>query len=178
MLGLAWLLYGNLYTRLIEPWRWMTLGFVGTAVVGFALLMLVLRSSAHIQLFRDHLRVATPFLRLNVSYRRIQRVNTAPLATLFPPRSLRGLKRDILEPLFSQTAVVVELGALPLPPKTLRLFLSPFFFKDRSPHLVILVKDWMGFTTELESLRSGTFVTETVHRRISTAADSQLPRKK
>ena len=122
--------------------------------------------------------MVTPFLRLNISYRRIQRVNTAPLATLFPPRSLHGLKRDILEPLFSQTAVVVELGALPLPLETLRLFLSPFFFKDRSPHLVILVKDWMGFTTELESLRSGSFVTETVHRRISTTADSGLPRKK
>ena len=40
-----------------------------------------------------------------------------------------------------------------MPITTLRLFLSPFFFKDKTPHLVILVQDWMAFSTELESLR-------------------------
>ncbi len=51
------------------------------------------------------------------------------------------------------TAMVVELNALPMPASTLRLFLSPFFFKDKTPHLVILVQDWMSFSTQLESLR-------------------------
>ena len=64
------------------------------------------------------------------------------------------MKREILNPLFKLTAVVVELNALPMPASTLRMFLSPFFFKDNTPHLVILVQDWMGFSTELESLRT------------------------
>jgi hypothetical protein len=90
---------------------------------------------------------------MKISYRRIRRAASANLAVLFPPRSLHGFNREILEPLFKLTAVVVDLNALPMPMSTLRLFLSPFFFKDKTPHLVILVKDWMAFSAELESLR-------------------------
>ena len=140
--------------------------------------MLLLRRSASVQAFSDHLRLVTPFLRLNISYRRIRRVNTAALSTLFPPRSLHGLKRDILEPLFGRTAVVIDLNALPMPMATLRLFLSPFFFKDSTPHLVILVRDWMGFSTELESRRTGVAMPEPVHRRSPTSILSQLATRK
>ena len=178
MLALAWPFYNDVYIRLTERWRWMTLAGVGVLVAGSAVLMLMLRRSAHVQAFSDHLRLVTPILRLNISYRRILRVNTAALATLFPPHSLRGLKRDILEPLFGQTAVVIDLHALPMPRTTLRLFLSPFFFKDTTPHLVILVKDWMGFSTELESRRTGTAAPEPVRRRGPTSLLSQLPEKK
>ena len=101
----------------------------------------------------NHLLVATPFLRMRISYSRIRRATSASMAMLFPPKSLRGLRREILNPLFNMTAVVVELNALPIPASTLRLFLSPFFFKDNTPHLVILVQDWMSFSTQLESLR-------------------------
>ncbi|MFH1185084.1 MAG: hypothetical protein V1755_08610 [Chloroflexota bacterium] len=155
MLALAWPFYRDLYTRLTEPWRWMTLAGVGGMAIAAALLMLVLRGSAYVQPFPDHLRLATPFLRMSISYRRIQRTTSTAMAVLFPPRSLRGFNRDILEPLFSRTALVIDLSALPIPASTLRLFLSPFFFKDSTPHIVILVRDWMRFSTELDSMRSG-----------------------
>jgi hypothetical protein len=177
-LALAWPFYSDLYTRLTQPWSWMTLAGVGILVVGSALLALLLRKSAYVQLFRDHLRLVTPLLRLSISYRRIRRVSTEAMSTLFPPRSLRGLKRDILEPLFRNTAVVIDLNALPLPASTLKFFLSPFFFKDRTPHIVILVRDWMGFSTELESLRSGFTTPEPWRPRTPASAFSQLPRKK
>lgn len=147
--------YQDLYTRLTEPWRWMTLAGVGAVVIVAALIMLILHNSAYVQPAHDHLRLATPFLRMNISYRRIHRTTTAAMHALFPPRSMSGLKREIIEPLGKRTAVVVELTAMPVPAGTLRLFLSPFFFKDRTPHLVILVENWMGFSTELESLRAG-----------------------
>jgi hypothetical protein len=153
LLALAWWLYQNLYKRLTEPWRWETLAGVGAAAVLISLTMLVMRKSAYVQPFGDHLLLATPFLRMKISYRRIRRATSANLAVLFPPRSLRGFNREILEPLFKLTAVVVELNALPMPISTLRLFLSPFFFKDKTPHLVILVQDWMAFSADLESQR-------------------------
>jgi hypothetical protein len=31
--------------------------------------------------------------------------------------------------------------------------LSPFFFRDKTPHIVILVKDWLRFSSELDSMR-------------------------
>jgi len=37
-----------------------------------------------------------------------------------------------------------------VPVLLLRLFLSPFFFKDMTPHLVILVRDWMSLSTTID----------------------------
>jgi hypothetical protein len=74
---------------------------------------------------------------------------------LFPPKSMSGWMREIFAPLASQTAIIIELKGYPVSATVLRLFLSRFFFKDKTPHLVILVKDWMKFTTELDSMRSG-----------------------
>lgn len=155
LVALAWPFYQDLYTRMIAPWRWMTLAGLGLGVVMISLVMLALRNSAYIQPCDTYFKLATPFLRMNVSYRRVHRTATASMASLFPPRSLRGLKREILEPLAARTALVIELNGYPIPRSTLRLFLSPFFFKvkDRTPHLVILVRDWMGLSTELESMR-------------------------
>jgi len=155
LIALAWPFYQDLYIRLTESWRWMTLAGLGAIVVFISLVMLALRKSAYVQPFSDHLRLATPLLRMNISYRRIRRTTTARISALFPPKSLKGMRRDIIEPLASMTAVIVELNALPMSASTLRFFLSPFFFKDRTPHLVLLVQNWMAFSTELESMRVG-----------------------
>jgi hypothetical protein len=75
------------------------------------------------------------------------------MGMLFPPARMGLLKRDTITPLVNMTAVIVELSALPMPRSALRLFLSPFFFKDQTPHIVLLVRKWMAFSTELDSLR-------------------------
>ncbi len=155
LLGLTWVPYSDIYIRLTEPWRWMIPAGVGAAVIFISLIMLAMRKSAYVQLRNDHLRLSTPFLRLSISYRRIRRTATATMYTLFPPRSLSGNRRDIIAPLANLTAVVVELNSFPMSPAVLRFFLSPFFFKDKTPHLVILVQNWMSFSTELESARVG-----------------------
>lgn len=153
LIALAWPFYSDLYTRLTEPWRWMTLAGLGVVVVFISLIMLALRKSAYVQPFSDHLRLVTPLLRMKISYRRIRRTTTATMYSLFPPRTLSGTKRAIIEPLANLTAVVVELNSFPMSPAALKFFLSPFFFKDKTPHLIILVQNWMGFSTELESTR-------------------------
>jgi len=126
---------------------------LGVIVILISLFMLVMRKSAYVQPFSDHFRLVTPLLQMKVSYRRIQKSTSASMAALFPPAQVSGLKRDIIEPLWKHTAVVIELNALPMSRSTLRWFLSPFFFKDQTPHLVILVQDWMAFSTQIESLR-------------------------
>jgi hypothetical protein len=176
MLVLAWPFYSDLYTRLTAPSRWMTLGGVGALVIAVSLSMLILRRSAYVQPLADHVQLVTPFLRMSISYRRIQRTTASAMGALFAPRSLPGLKRDILEPLLGHTAVVIDLTALPIPASTLRLFLSPFFFRDKTPHLVILVKDWMRFSTELDSLRMGTAAPDVASKPASSIL-SRLPNK-
>ena len=108
-----------------------------------------------IQPFVYHLRLATPFLRLNISYKRIRRSTSATMAGIFPPSAVKGMRREILEPLAARTAILLDLNGMPVSQSMLRLFLSPFFFKDQTPHIVLLVGDWMRFSAELESLRAG-----------------------
>lgn len=153
LMAIGWYYYNDLYERLTAAWKWELLAGVGGTVVIISLIMCAMRKSAFVQPRTDYLMLATPFLRMKISYTRIRRATSASLSVLFPPKSLKGMKKEILYPLFKLTAVVVELNALPMPASTLRFFLSPFFFKDNTPHLVILVDDWMSFSTELESLR-------------------------
>jgi hypothetical protein len=177
MLALAWWLYSDLYTRLTQPWQWMTMAGAGLLCILASFLMLVMRKSAYVQAFGDHLLVATPLLRMNISYRRIQRTSTVSMGMLFPTARMSFLKRETIEPLLKYTAVVVEMNALPIARSALRLFLSPFFFKDQTPHIVLLVPNWMSFSTELESLRVAGNAPARTERKGQSSIFSKLPRK-
>jgi hypothetical protein len=171
LLGISW----AVFALGMEQWRWLGMASVGAVNLFAGILMLLLRNGAYVQPFKDHLRLATPFLRLNVSYKRIRRTAPATMASLFPSKSVSATQADIIQPLAKMTAVVVELSAYPMSRSVLRMFLSPLFFKDKSPHFVILVNDWMRFSTELESMRSGGDAPGRVKRDSSIL--SRLPRK-
>ena len=151
--SLGWPLYQDPFTRLAEPWRWQTMAGLGGTVTLISLLMALFRKSGYVQPFSDHLRLVTPFLRMNISYRRILRTSTVSMAATFPLKSFSGWRREIIRPLISLTAVKIELNAIPMSRSVLRFFLSPFFFQDRTPHFILLVNDWMGLGTELDSMR-------------------------
>ena len=131
-----------------------TVGLGGLAFI-FTLFLLIIRSAAYVQAFPTYLRLVTPFLRINISYRRFRGTVTSEMHALFPPTSLSGWRREIIAPLSSMTAIVINLNGYPVSPLLLRWFLSPFFFKDKTPHIVILVKDWLRFSAELDSMRYG-----------------------
>jgi hypothetical protein len=96
---------------------------------------------------------------------------------LFPKNSLSGWMQDIFAPLANKTAIIIELNGYPVSPVLLRSFLSRFFFKDKTPHLVILVKDWMRFSAELESMRSGVDPNPPGQKRPPRSILSRLPQK-
>ncbi|HUH96242.1 MAG TPA: hypothetical protein VLZ89_02715 [Anaerolineales bacterium] len=173
--ALAWPLYQNPFMRLAEPWRWRAMAWLGGVVIFISLVMASFRKSGYVQPLGDHLRLVTPFLRMNISYRRILRTSTVSMAATFPLKGLSSWRREIIRPLASLTAVKIELNAFPLPPAVLRFFLSPFFFKDSTPHFIILVRDWMGFSMELESMRVSGSRPEQRHPDHSIL--SRLPRK-
>jgi len=156
-LGLFGIAYGQYMEPLgnLLPMRWMPFVVIGMLSILIGIFFLVIRQIAYVQAFPTHLKFVTPFLRLNISYKRIHKTTTAEMRQLFPPKSMSGWVRDIFAPLANQTAVVIELKGYPISPVILRLFLSRFFFRDKSPHVVILVKDWMKFSSELDSRRSG-----------------------
>ena len=107
-----------------------TAGLGGLAFV-VTLLLFVIRKAAYVQPFGTYLRLATPFLRINISYRRFRDSKTTEIRVLFPPKSISGWRREIIAPLSSMTAIVINLNGYPVPPVLLRLFLSPFFHRIR-----------------------------------------------
>lgn len=126
---------------------------IGVFVLAFTLFLFVVRKAAYVRAYPTYLRLVTPFLRINISYKRFRGTTTSEMRVLFPPTSLSGWRREIIAPLSSMTAIVINLSAYPVPRILLRWFLSPFFFKDKTPHIVILVKDWLRFSSELDSMR-------------------------
>ena len=161
MIAMGLGLFAIAYWQYTEPlgqfllMQWLPFAILGGASMLVGIFFLIIRHIAYVQAFPTHLKFVTPFLRFNISHKRIHKTVTSEMRLLFPPRSMSGWMRDIFAPLASQTAVIVELKGYPVSPVLLRLFLSRFFFKDKTPHLVILVKDWMKFTTELDSMRAG-----------------------
>lgn len=159
-----------------QPFLVQATAGLGTLALAFTFFLFVIRKAAYVRPFPTYLRLATPFFRLNISYRRFRGTTTSEMRALFPPSSLSGWRRDIIAPLSSMTAIVINLSGYPISPLVLRWFLSPFFFRDKTPHFVILVKDWLRFSAELDSMRySGR--QETKARPRNNSILSRLPHK-
>jgi hypothetical protein len=173
LLGVSWALRSWGF----EEWRWLVFISIGALNLFLGVVLFLLRKSAYVQPFGDHLRLVTPFLRLNISYKRFRRASTTNMGAVFPPKSVSNWQAEILEPLLPMTALLIELNGYPMPQSSLRLFLSPLFFKDKTPHLVILVEDWMGLSGELESRRSGADPVAAQQKRSTNSILSHLPKK-
>ena len=159
------------------PWRWQLFGGIGVLALLVGIFFIFIKYIAYIQPLPSSLRLVTPFLRLNISYKRIRKTTTTEMHYLFPKKSMSGWVQDIFAPLATKTAVVIELSSYPVSAPLLRLFLSRFFFKDKTPHFVILVKDWMNFSTELESMRTGVDPNPPGQKRPPNSILSRLPQK-
>jgi hypothetical protein len=173
LLGLGWALYSWGF----EQWRWLTIASLGVLNVFLGLLFLITRTGAYVQPFSDYLKLATPFLRLNISYKRFVRASSANFGALFPPQSVSKWQAELVQPLAKMTALVIELNGHPMPRSFLKLFLSPLFFKDTTPHFVILVNDWMRLSSEMESMRTGAGSVRAQPKRNSSIL-SKLPTNK
>jgi hypothetical protein len=178
--GLLALAYGEKY---IEPmgqfikWRWQLFAAVGGLTIMVGIFFWSIRYFAYIRPYPTYLKLVTPFMRINISYKRITKTTATEMRYLFTSKGLSGSARDILEDLARKTAVVIDLTGYPLAPAVLRLFLYRFFFKDKTPHIVILVEDWMGFSAELESMRSGIDPNPPAPKRSRDSILARLPRK-
>jgi hypothetical protein len=154
VLGLAivatWNWAGDIFPLLPEPFNTIVLAG-GTALITLAFLIFLMRSMAYVQASKDHLRVATPFFRLKVSYRRIRTAHPVEFNQLFPPSKANWADRRLLAPFYGRTALVVELSEFPVKASILRLFLPRVMFSTQAKGLVLVVKDWMALSTELES---------------------------
>jgi hypothetical protein len=137
----------------VADWILWVAGGVGVVFILLGVFLILIRKSAYVQPFENHLRLATPFLRMNISYRRIRQASSVEMQRLFPIERYKGIKRRVLRPFANKTAILLDMNGWPMPHWILNLFLSPFFFPDRTSRLALLVPDWMEFSTDMESFR-------------------------
>lgn len=143
---------------------WLLAG--STTLLGFTLFAFFGRNMAYIQAHPNHLRLVTPFLRTNISYKRIRSVHPANFHQLYPPEEASWAEKRLLEPFYGKTTVLIELHDFPIPPFFLRLFLAPQMFSKGEKGLVLLVPDWMAFSTEIDSFRARQPVTRRQQGRV------------
>lgn len=180
-IGLAMFLFA--YTEYIQPlgpflpWRWQLAVAVGVLAIMVGIFFWVIRFFAYVQPFPTYLKLVTPFMRINISYKRIKKTTTTEMRYLFGLKSMSWWVREIFSPLATKTALVIDLNGYPISSAVLRLFLYRFFFKDKTPHLVILVQDWMRLSSELESMRSGIDLNPPAQKRSRGSILSRLPQK-
>lgn len=129
---------------------WLTAGFLVTLLI--SLFAFFSRWMAYAQAHNDHLRIVTPFLNLKISYRRIRRIHPTLVQQVFSKESARWAETSFLEPFYGKTALIIEVNGYPMSPMLLRFFLPRYIFSPLSPGFVLLVPDWMKFSTEIDSL--------------------------
>jgi hypothetical protein len=183
MIAIGLGMFALAYSEYIDPlgrlllWPWQLPAAVGGLSILVGIFFWAIRYVAYVQPYPNYLKLVTPFLRVNISYKRITKTTATEMRHLFSYKGMSGWVRDIFSPLANNTAVIVELTGYPMSPALLRLFLSRFFFKDKTPHFVILVKDWMRFSSELDSMRSGIDVNPPPQKRSRDTLLSRLPQK-
>jgi hypothetical protein len=157
----------------VSDWVLWVAGGVGVAFILLGIFLILIRKSAYVQPFENHLLLATPILRMNISYRRIRQASSVEMQRIFPVEKYKGIKRRLLRPFAKKTAILLDLNGWPMPRWVLNLFLSPFFFPDRTARLAILVPDWMEFSTDMESFR-GVWLDS--QRQVTSSPQSDLLR--
>ena len=148
VLWVTWWFVGLRLSPFMNDFLWY--GAVVTLVI--AIFARLARNMGYVQAKADHLLLATPFLRLKISYRRIVSARPMEFVQLFSPKRMSWADRRFAEPYFGKTILVVILNGYPLSPAILRLFLSKFIFHPQeSAGFVLVTPDWMALSTEIDS---------------------------
>jgi hypothetical protein len=124
---------------------------VGTGLL--LVLSLIFRLMAFAQCREGGLWIRLPFYHLSVPYGRIKATRPTEFYHLFPPKEQHWGQRVFLGPLWGRTLVVIDLDELPASRAWLRLWMSKYMLAPHDVGLVIPVRDWMAFRTELDEFR-------------------------
>ena len=151
VLWITWWFLGPGLSTLISDFIW----YGAAVILVIAIFARLARNMGYVQAKADHLLLATPFLRLKVSYRRVVSARPKEFVQLFSPKRMSWADKRFAEPYFGKTILAVILNGYPLPPAILKLFLSKFFFHPQERAGFILVTpDWMALSTEIDSYKS------------------------
>jgi hypothetical protein len=151
---------------------------IGAALVlAIALVGTLVRQLAYVQATSNHIRFVTPLLQFKIPFQRIHTVRPTELSQIRPPQKAKAAERNLLEPYYGTTVVVIDLNAYPIKPNVLRFFLPDSMLLPKTPGFVLVVKDWMALSTEIDSFQ-GVWQQERGQRPRSGYGITQSTKKK
>jgi hypothetical protein len=130
---------------------------IGLAIFVFGLARYLLTWAfsrvAYVQCTSRNVKIQTPFVPVVFSYKRIADTRPTNLRDVFRPDKQKGFRRKMLEQVWGETVIVVDLKGYPMSKQWLRTIMGPFLLTPSGTGFVFLVKDWMGLNRQLaESL--------------------------
>jgi hypothetical protein len=143
--------------RLIRPgavsgdvWLLFRVGAV-IAVFGLArfLLTWAISRTAYVQCTPRNVKIQTPFTPVVFSYKRIAGSRPTNLRDVFSPEKQKGAHRKMLEEVWGQTVIVVDLKGYPMSKSFLQTVMGPYLLTPKGTGFVFLVQDWMGLSRQL-----------------------------
>ncbi|TAK11114.1 MAG: hypothetical protein EPO32_13385 [Anaerolineae bacterium] len=110
------------------------------------------RRMAYVQVKSDHVLIATPLLRMKISFRRMKSLRPMELGQMYDPRRLSWADRRFLLPYFGRTILTIGVREYPHSMGVMKLFLPKYMFNPKEKGFVLLVSDWMRLSTEFDSM--------------------------
>ena len=104
---------------------------------------------AYVRCTPKGVRIQTPFMPVVFSYKRIADNRPTSLRDVYNPDKQKGMGRKMLQAVWGETVVVVDLKGYPMSKKWLRMFVGPYLLTPKGAGFVFLVKDWMGLNRQI-----------------------------
>ena len=95
-----------------------------------------------------------PIHPMAISFKRIKLVHPIEFRLLFPQKNVKRLHYRLYHKLWGLTVPVVLLEGLPFPRWWLKLWFHPFLIHPDQDGIILVVKDWMGCSRALDTLRA------------------------
>lgn len=144
------------YDQLFDPilgdiWVlvWIVMGLLALLWLYYAVLMR--RSAIHVM--PKHLRLQGPLYGVNISYGRVYSAAAAQMDQHHHFNQLKGSEQNLLEPLYKQPCLFIELNSFPSTLKRRHLWFPRFLFGSSRPGILCAVEDWMTLSTDIEVAR-------------------------
>lgn len=134
-----------------EPPNDRYLEYAGYVFLGLFLLAFLLRRRAFVQARESDVLLQVPFFRLKIPYKDVVNVRMASFREIFRDIDLNWASRRFLKPYFKETVATLHLRRFPIASGLLRVFIPNYLFLPRGTGLLLLIKDYIGFNTELDS---------------------------
>ena len=128
------------------------LWLAGLLLVGM-ILSLLFRNSGFAQAKKKHLLLKVPIFWVRIPYDLIENVRMVVFKDLYDLKKLSWAQRRFLTPYVHKTVVRVNLTNFPRSRFLLSLFLPDYLFlpKGKGKGFVVYVKDYLAFSTEVDS---------------------------